>query len=122
MLMEAMAKVFEDIDVIVTPSNGPQLPCTNLTGHPAVILPNGFRGDDAPKPVSEDPGDFTNSGGAGTPTSLTFLGRLYGEADLLAFARASQEASGIHLWRPGLVYIWRTTGALQEKARPGERP
>src|SRR5258706_298058 len=31
MLMEAMAKVFEDIDVIVTPSNGPQLTCTNLT-------------------------------------------------------------------------------------------
>ena len=105
MLMEAMAKVFEDIDVIVTPSNGPQLTCTNLTGHPAVILPNGFRGEDAPKPVSEDPGDFTNSGGPGTPTSLTFLGRLYGEADLLAFARAYQEATGFHLRHPSLENI-----------------
>lgn len=101
-LMEAMAKVFEDIDVIVTPSNGPQLTCTNLTGHPAVILPNGMRGDDAPKPASEDPGDFANSGGPGTPTSLTFLGKLYGEADLLAFARAYQEETGFHLLRPNL--------------------
>jgi Asp-tRNA(Asn)/Glu-tRNA(Gln) amidotransferase A subunit family amidase len=102
-LMEAMAKVFEDIDLIVTPSNGPQLTCTNLTGHPAVILPNGMRGDDAPKPASEDPGDFANSGGPGTPTSLTFLGKLYGEADLLAFARAYQEETGFHLLRPNLV-------------------
>src|SRR5438309_11680827 len=54
MLMDAVAKVFDDLDVIVTPSNGQQLVCTNLTGHPAVILPNGFRGDDAPKPISED--------------------------------------------------------------------
>jgi len=100
-----MAKVFEDIDVIVTPSNGPQLTCTNLTGHPAVILPNGFRGEDAPKPGSEDPGDFANSGGPGTPTSLTFLGRLYGEADLLAFARAYQEATGFHLKHPSLENI-----------------
>jgi Asp-tRNA(Asn)/Glu-tRNA(Gln) amidotransferase A subunit family amidase len=103
MLMEAMAKVFEDLDVIVTPSNGPQLTCTNLTGHPAVILPNGLRGEDAPRPGSDDPGDFMNSGGPGTPTSLTFLGRLYGEADLLAFARAYQEATGFHLQRPNLT-------------------
>jgi Asp-tRNA(Asn)/Glu-tRNA(Gln) amidotransferase A subunit family amidase len=103
MLMEATAKVFDEIDVIVTPSNGPQLTCTNLTGHPAVILPNGFRGDDAPKPGSDDPGDFTNSGGPGTPTSLTFLGKLYGEAELLAFARAYQEATGFHLHYPNLA-------------------
>src|SRR5207253_4474741 len=97
MLMEAMAKVFENIDVIVTPSNGPQLTCTNLTGHPAVILPNGFRGDDAPKPVSEDPGDFTNSGGPGTRTSLTCRRRWCRQADLWVFARASQEATGLYL-------------------------
>ncbi len=105
MLMEAMAKVFEDIDVIVTPSNGPQLTCTNLTGHPAVILPNGFRGEDAPKPPSDDPADFTNAGGPGTPTSLTFLGRLYGEAQLLAFARAYQESTGFHLRHPNLMTV-----------------
>jgi len=103
LLMEEMAKVFEDFDVIVTPSSGPQLTCTNLTGHPALILPNGFRGEDAPKPISDDAGDFTNSGGPGTPTSLTFLGKLYGEADLLAFARAYQEATGFHLQHPNLT-------------------
>ena len=103
LLMEAMAKVFAEIDVIVTPSNGPQLTCTNLTGHPAVILPNGFRGDDAPKPISEYPGDFANSGGPGTPSSLTFLGKLYGEAELLSFARAYQEATGFHLRHPQLT-------------------
>jgi Asp-tRNA(Asn)/Glu-tRNA(Gln) amidotransferase A subunit family amidase len=75
---------------------------TNLTGHPAVILPNGLRGSDAPKPPPDDPGDFTNTGGPGTPASLTFLGSLYGEAKLLAFARAYQEATGFHLQHPKL--------------------
>ena len=103
LLMEAMSKTFEDFDVIVTPSNGPQLTITNLTGHPAVILPNGMRGEDAPKSLSEDPGDFMNSGGPGTLASLTFLGKLYGEAELLAFAKAYQDAAGFHLLRPNLT-------------------
>src|SRR5579871_2199092 len=102
LLMEAMAKVFEEIDVIVTPSSGPQLTITNLTGHPAVILPNGMRGEDAPRPQSEDPSDFMNSGGPGTLPSLTFLGRLFGEAELLAFAKAYQDATGFHLVHPNL--------------------
>ena len=97
LLMQEMAKVFEDLDVIVTPSNEPQLVCTNLTGHPAVILPNGMRGEDAPKPSSEGA-----PGGPGTPTSLTFLGKLYGEANLLALARAYQEATGFHLKHPDM--------------------
>ncbi len=103
LLMEAMAKVFAEFDVIVTPSGGPQLTITNLTGHPAVILPNGMRGEDAPKSQSEDPGDFMNSGGPGTLASLTFLGKLYGEAVLLAFAKAYQDATGFHLLRPNLT-------------------
>jgi Asp-tRNA(Asn)/Glu-tRNA(Gln) amidotransferase A subunit family amidase len=103
LLMEAMQKVFENVDVIVTPSNGPQLSCTNLTGHPAVILPNGMRGEDAPKPPSEDPGDFMNFGGPGTLPSLTFLGKLYGDAELLAFAKAYQDATGFHLAHPNLA-------------------
>ncbi len=102
--MEAMAKVFDGVDVIVAPtSGGQQLVVTNLTGHPAVILPNGLRGADAPKPPSDDPSDFTNAGGPGTPTSLTFLGQLYGEGRLLAFARAYQEATGFHLEHPKLT-------------------
>jgi Asp-tRNA(Asn)/Glu-tRNA(Gln) amidotransferase A subunit family amidase len=103
MAMEAVAKVFEGIDVIVASTNGgEQLVITNLTGHPSVILPNGFRGDDAPKPPTNDPSDFQNAGGPGTPVSLTFLGNLYGEARLLAFARAYQDASGFQRKHPKL--------------------
>jgi Asp-tRNA(Asn)/Glu-tRNA(Gln) amidotransferase A subunit family amidase len=100
MLMEAVAKVFADVDVMVTPTESQQLVITNLTGHPAVILPNGFRGDDAPKYPIDDPSEFQNSGGPGTPASLTFLGNLYGEAKMLAFARAYQEATGFHRKHP----------------------
>ena len=102
MAMGAAAKVFEGLDVIVAPTQGQQLVITNLTGHPSVILPNGLRGSDAPKSPSEDPGDFTNAGGPGTLASLTFLGNLYGEAKLLALARAYQEATGFHLLHPKL--------------------
>lgn len=100
--MESVAKVFAGIDVIVAPTGSEQLVITNLTGHPAMILPNGFRGDDAPKPPSTDPGDFQNAGGPGTPVSLTFLGDLYGEGKLLALARAYQDATGFHRKHPGL--------------------
>ena len=103
MAMDAVSKVFNDFDVIVAPTSGEQLVITNLTGHPAVILPNGLRGKDAPKPPSEEASDFQNAGGPGTPTSLTFLGELYGEAKLLAFARGYQEATDFHLQHPKLV-------------------
>lgn len=104
LVMEAMAEVFDGVDVIVAPAGGSdQLTITNLTGHPAVILPNGFRGPDAPKFPFDDPSDFQNAGGPGTPTSLTFLGKLYGEAELLAFARAYQEATGFHLKHPKMI-------------------
>ncbi len=103
MAMDAVAKVFDDFDVIVAPTGGEQLVITNLTGHPAVILPNGLRDSDAPKPPSDDVSDFRNAGGPGTPTSLTFLGKLYGEAALLALARAYQEATGFHLQHPNLM-------------------
>lgn len=73
--MEEMAKLFEQVDVIVSPTSGSsQLVATNFTGHPAVILPNGFRAD-------------------GTPTSLTFLGSLYREDQVCAVAKAYQDAS-----------------------------
>ncbi|MGH9569390.1 MAG: amidase family protein, partial [Candidatus Angelobacter sp.] len=98
--MEAFAKAFANVDVIVAPTQSTQLLVTNLTGHPALILPNGFRGDDAPKPVVRD-GEL-QPGGPGTPLSLTFLGHLYGEAKLLAFAKAYQDATGFHLKHPEL--------------------
>lgn len=79
--MRAMEQTFHDVDVVVTPTFGAQLVATNLTGHPAVIVPNGFRDD-------------------GTPVSLTFLGRLFGEAPMLALARAYQNHTGFHLKHP----------------------
>jgi Asp-tRNA(Asn)/Glu-tRNA(Gln) amidotransferase A subunit family amidase len=100
--MDAVARVFDTVDVIVAPTGSEQLVITNLTGHPALILPNGFRGEDAPKPPAEDNGDDDNIGGPGTPVSLTFLGNLYREAELLAFARAYQDATGFHLKHPKL--------------------
>jgi Asp-tRNA(Asn)/Glu-tRNA(Gln) amidotransferase A subunit family amidase len=100
--MDAVARVFDTVDVIVAPTGSEQLVITNLTGQPALILPNGFRGDDAPKPPAEDNGEDDNIGGPGTPVSLTFLGNLYREAELLVFARAYQEATGFHRKHPKL--------------------
>ena len=100
--MEAMAMMFAEVDVIVTPSNGAQLSATNLTGHPAVIVPNGVRGEDAPLPEHTGDGHPENGGGPGTPVSITFLGGLYSDARLAAFARAYQEATGFRRLRPKL--------------------
>jgi Asp-tRNA(Asn)/Glu-tRNA(Gln) amidotransferase A subunit family amidase len=98
--IEAMARLFADLDVIVTPSGGAQLTATNLSGHPAVIVPNGLRGEDAPRPRVDEDGAAENAGGPGTPVSLTFLGGLYSDARLAAFARAYQEATGFHRMHP----------------------
>jgi Asp-tRNA(Asn)/Glu-tRNA(Gln) amidotransferase A subunit family amidase len=104
MAMEAVSKVFEDFDVIVAPTNSQQLVVTNLTGHPALILPNGFRGEDAPPAKKNDKGEIEgNYGGPGTPVSLTFLGGLFREANLLAVARAYQDATNFHLQHPKLA-------------------
>jgi Asp-tRNA(Asn)/Glu-tRNA(Gln) amidotransferase A subunit family amidase len=97
-----LSKLFEQVDIVVTPTNGEQLVATNLTGHPALILPNGLRGDDAPKPPKVDDGDNDDIGGPGTPVSLTFLAGHYEDAKLCAFARAYQEATGFHKLHPKL--------------------
>ncbi|HEX6915395.1 MAG TPA: amidase [Chitinophagaceae bacterium] len=76
LLMKEVNRLFSDYDVIITPTYaGTQLVITNLTGHPAVSLPTGFN----PR--------------FNTPTSITFLGKLYGEANLLAVAKAFQQAT-----------------------------
>jgi Asp-tRNA(Asn)/Glu-tRNA(Gln) amidotransferase A subunit family amidase len=81
--MKEMEEKLEGIDVYVTPSyEGGNLGLTNLTGHPAVVLPNGFRTSD------------------GTPTSINFVGKLFGETELLAVAHAYQQATDFHVKRP----------------------
>jgi len=81
-IVQAMGELMEDIDVYVSPAfGGNNLLTTNLTGHPCVVLPDGFT---AP----------------GEPHSVTFIGRLYDEATLLAVARAYQEATDFHRQHP----------------------
>lgn len=85
LLMREMEECLRDVDLIVAPTfGGDALLLTNLTGHPCVVLPNGFRLSD------------------GTPTSLTFTGRLFGENDLLAVADLFQRATDFHTRRPKL--------------------
>ena len=97
-----VSELFDKVDIIVTPTTGAQLTASNLTGHPALILPNGFRGDDAPKPPEIDNDDDDNIGGPGTPVSLTFLAGLYQEQKLTAFANAYQQVTGFHKLHPRL--------------------
>jgi Asp-tRNA(Asn)/Glu-tRNA(Gln) amidotransferase A subunit family amidase len=84
-VMREMAKVMEKIDVYVVPSfGGDNELMTNLTGHPAVVVPNGFRSAD------------------GTPTSITFQGGLDDDDLALAVAQAYQHATDFHTKRPPL--------------------
>lgn len=100
--IEKMAELFKEVDIIVCPSGGVQSAATNLTGHPAVIVPNGIRGHDAPPPASVDDGENDNIGGPGTPVSITFLGGLYQDARLAAFAGWYQQETKHHLKHPQL--------------------
>jgi Asp-tRNA(Asn)/Glu-tRNA(Gln) amidotransferase A subunit family amidase len=97
-----VSALFEKVDIIVASSGGMQLLATNLTGHPAAIVPNGLRGDDAPRPPKIDTGDEDDIGGPGTPVSITFLAGLYDDARLAAFAQAYQQATGFNKLHPKL--------------------
>jgi Asp-tRNA(Asn)/Glu-tRNA(Gln) amidotransferase A subunit family amidase len=75
-----------------TPPPAPERPQTptqrhfnmaNLACYPAINVPNGF---------SE----------TGSPTNMTFFARPFGEMELLALAKAYQDAAGFHLQRPTL--------------------
>ena len=92
LLMREMAKVMEGVDVYV---GGNDLLVTNLTGHPSVVLPNGLRKGRDDREV---------------PTALTFTGRLWGEGELLAVAKAYQEKTGHHLKRPDMSRVTKELG------------
>jgi len=84
LLIQEMEKLMNEVDIYIAPSwYGNNLLLTNLTGHPAVVLPNGF---------SED----------GTPTSITFTGKLFNEGILIAFAKLYQDATDFHKKHPPL--------------------
>ncbi len=98
-LMRAMADRMAKVDLYV--GSGQDLSITNLTGHPTVVFPMGFRDRD----------------GRSMPGSVTLTGRLFDESTLLAVARAMQQATGDHLRRPPLErYLAEDAGA-----KPPER-
>jgi len=101
--LEQMTAMFAPFDVIVTPSGGSQLTATNLCGQPAVIVPNGLRGEDAPLGPQGEDGAPNLFGGPGTPVSLTFLAPLYQDARACALAHAYQQKTGFHLLHPKLT-------------------
>ena len=82
LLIQQMERLMSEVDLYIAPSwEGDNLLLTNLTGHPCVVLPNGF---------SED----------GTPTSITFIGKLFDEGRLIAFAKEYQDATEFHKKHP----------------------
>jgi Asp-tRNA(Asn)/Glu-tRNA(Gln) amidotransferase A subunit family amidase len=73
-----------NVSVYVSPTYaGGNLTLTNLTGHPCVVLPNGFNA-------------------AQTPSSITFCGQLFDEGAVLAVAKAYQDATDWHRKHPSL--------------------
>ncbi len=72
-LCKSMNDFMKNYDVLIVPSfSGRQLSITNLTGHPVVCMPIGFNAN-------------------GSPISITLIGNLYDEANILAAAKAFQE-------------------------------
>jgi Asp-tRNA(Asn)/Glu-tRNA(Gln) amidotransferase A subunit family amidase len=77
-LNQKMAELFNDIDIYVAPSFwGDNLLRTNLSGHPCVVLPNGFNKK-------------------GSPTSISFMGDLYKDGEVVAVAHVYQQGTGWH--------------------------
>src|SRR6266850_1210423 len=85
LLIQDVGKLFEKVDLVVAPSfTGKGLLISNLTGNPCAVVPNGFSK-------------------AGTPTSICFIGKLFGEAELLAVAKKYQDATEWNRKHPALT-------------------
>jgi len=81
-LIQKMNEVMNTVDVCIAPSlAGDNLLVTNLTGHPSVVVPNGFV---EPRKL----------------TSIVFIGQLFDEGKLLAVAKKYQDATGFQLKHP----------------------
>ncbi len=82
LLIQKMAKVMKKVDLYVAPSfGGHDLLLTNLTGHPCVVVPNGFNEKHS-------------------PTSISFIGQLYDEGTILAVAKKYQDATNFDKQHP----------------------
>jgi Asp-tRNA(Asn)/Glu-tRNA(Gln) amidotransferase A subunit family amidase len=83
-IIQKMDSVIDQYDIIIAPpETGDQLAITNLTGNPSVTLPIGFLPN-------------------GLPVGISFIGKHFGEATLLAFSKAYQEKTGFYLKHPPL--------------------
>ena len=79
-----LAEQLRDVDVFVAPSYRlGVLGATNLTGHPCVVVPNGFTDE-------------------GEPVSISFIGNLYRDREALQLAHAYQQVTDFHRRRPPL--------------------
>jgi Asp-tRNA(Asn)/Glu-tRNA(Gln) amidotransferase A subunit family amidase len=77
-LISEVDSLFKNYDVILSPSFGKnQLLITNLTGHPAISIPNGF--------------DKNNR-----PTSISLLSNYYEEHKLISLANEIQKLTDFH--------------------------
>ncbi|MCI1186293.1 amidase [Hymenobacter sp. DH14] len=83
LLIEQMDAQLKGFDCYIAPTFSASLVLTNLTGHPAMALPNGLTA-------------------AGLPTTITFMGQLYEEGKLLALAKAYQDATSFDEKHPPL--------------------
>jgi Asp-tRNA(Asn)/Glu-tRNA(Gln) amidotransferase A subunit family amidase len=95
LLCEETARAFGEFDVIVAPTYA-GLTLTNLTGHPALVMPSGF----VKGASSGTNGGATSAAPDGVPTSVVLLGKLYGEAELLRVGHAFQSATDFHTRTP----------------------
>ena len=81
LIVQEMESILKEVDVYIAPSFGKNLLLTNLTGHPCVVMPNGFKSPSQ-------------------PISITFNGKLFDEGLLMAVAKAYQDATIHHLKHP----------------------
>lgn len=82
LLIQQMDDVMKQVDLCIAPSlAGDNLLVTNLTGHPSVVVPDGFLDEK-------------------TPASIVFIGQLFEEGKMLAIAKKYQDATGFHLKHP----------------------
>ncbi|EMR73814.1 amidase, Asp-tRNAAsn/Glu-tRNAGln amidotransferase A subunit, partial [Thaumarchaeota archaeon SCGC AB-539-E09] len=87
LIIQEMAKLMDAIYVYITPAGDRiNLTLTNLTGHPTVVVPSELSEEGVPN------------------NSVTFTGRLYGEAETLTLAKAYQDATGFHLRHPPMAF------------------
>jgi Asp-tRNA(Asn)/Glu-tRNA(Gln) amidotransferase A subunit family amidase len=81
-MMAKMHEYMQDVDVYIEITWTSQWD-SNVCGYPMVVIPCGFHD-------------------SGRPTSISFVGKLFGEDELLAVAKAYQDATGFHLMHPEL--------------------